>query len=340
YSLRVAASCGALEPVAEQRVDCSAAAWRRLAQAQCAMAGSRRMDLVLQPNWRSRFPTCWSVPLTLDGRRMGVIQFGFSKTYEWLPREVELLSAAAERCVLAAEKARLVRDLAAREGQIRELAGRMLEVEERERRRISSELHDETGQSLLCIRLQLEMLEAATPENCAHLKSGLSEARALTESTIVETRRLISALSPAVLQQLGLTAALRQLAARLRQSHQMKLKLHLAPPRELGEQAKTAIYRLVQECLSNVARHSSALNVNISVTSADGRIRLCVEDDGVGFRVEEAAAKRGSFGLAGMRERVALLGGKFHVHSQPGQGTRVCIGLPLPVKRGRPDPGS
>ncbi len=150
---------------------------------------------------------------------MGVIQFGFSKTYEWLPREVELLSAAAERCVLAAEKARLVRDLAAREGQIRELAGRMLEVEERERRRISSELHDETGQSLLCIRLQLEMLEAATPENCAHLKSGLGEARALTESTIVEIRRLISALSPAVLQQLGLAAALRQLATRLRQSH-------------------------------------------------------------------------------------------------------------------------
>ncbi len=120
----------------------------------------------------------------------------------------------------------------------------------------------------------------------------------------------------------------------------MKLKLHLAPPRELGEQAKTAIYRLVQECLNNVARHSSAKNVNISVTSADGRIRLCVEDDGVGFQVEEAAAKRGSFGLAGMRERVALLGGKFHVDSRPGLGTRVCIALPLSVKRGRPDPGS
>jgi len=118
------------------------------------------------------------------------------------------------------------------------------------------------------------------------------------------------------------------------------VKLHLAPPRQLGEQAKTAIYRLVQECLNNVARHSSALNVNISVTSADERIRLCVEDDGVGFQVEEAVAKRGSFGLAGMRERVALFGGKFQVTSQPGQGTRVCIALPLSVRRGRTDPGS
>ena len=81
------------------------------------------------------------------------MQFGFSKPYEWLPREQELLAAAAERCLMAAEKARLMEDLAAREEQVRQLAEHMLHVEEMERRRISRELHDEAGQSLLCIRL-------------------------------------------------------------------------------------------------------------------------------------------------------------------------------------------
>ena len=114
----------------------------------------------------------------------------------------------------------------------------------------------------------------------------------------------------------------------------MRVKLNLSPPRELGEQNETAIYRLVQECLNNVVCHSSAGNVNISLVSVDGGVRLCVEDDGVGFRPEEAALKHGSFGLAGMSERVALLGGRFNVESQPGQGTKVQIHLPLAAKKG------
>ena len=115
---------------------------------------------LLDPGWKGRFASCWSVPLAANGRVAGVMQFGFSKSYEWLPREQDLLSAAAERCLMAAEKARLIEDLAAREDQIRQLAEHMLHVEEMERRRISRELHDEAGQSLLCIRLQMELLES------------------------------------------------------------------------------------------------------------------------------------------------------------------------------------
>ena len=103
------------------------------------------------------------------------MQFGFSKTYEWLPREQELLAAAAERCLMAAEKQRLMEDLAQREEQVRRLAEHMLHVEEMERRRISRELHDEAGQSLLCIRLQMELMEQALPE--AKANGGRSCAR-------------------------------------------------------------------------------------------------------------------------------------------------------------------
>ena len=115
--------------------------------------------------WHSRYASCWSIPLAADGRTAGVMQFGFAKPYEWLPREQELLAAAAERCLMAAEKARLMEDLAQREEQVRRLAEHMLHVEEMERRRISRELHDEAGQSLLCIRLQMELIEQALPES-------------------------------------------------------------------------------------------------------------------------------------------------------------------------------
>jgi two-component system sensor histidine kinase DegS len=100
------------------------------------------------------------------------------------------------------------------------------------------------------------------------------------------------------------------------------------------------MYRLVQECLNNVAKHSGASRVNISLNSVDRDLRLCVEDNGVGFHEEEALSKRDSFGLAGMRERVTLLGGKFNLDSRPGRGTRVLVSLPAEPRRETSDPGS
>ena len=169
----------------------------------------------------------------------------------------------------------------------------------------------------------------------------LKEARDLTERTILEMRRLIAALSPAVLEQLGLAAALRQLVNRFRRLHPCRVRLQVARLRRLPQHTETIVYRLVQECCNNIAKHSGATSVNISVSSADGWVRLAVEDNGVGFNVEEALARKDSFGLSGMRERVALLGGKFEVQSYPksgktspdrkrrSRGTRISIILPV-----------
>ena len=312
------------------------------------LSKSRQLDprngsshLLLEPAWKDRFQMCWSIPLAANGRTEGVMQFAFSKPYEWLPREQELLAAAAERCLMAAEKARLMEHLAAREEQIRQLAEHMLHVEEIERRRISRELHDEAGQSLLCIRLQMELLEQALPVEHSDWIAKLREARDLTERTILEMRRLIAALSPAVLEQLGLAAALRQLVNRFRRLHPCRVRLQVSRLRRLPQHTEIILYRLVQECCNNIAKHSGASNVNISVSSADGWVRLAVEDNGVGFNVEEALARKDSFGLSGMRERVALLGGTFGVQSYPrngkpapdrkkkGRGTRISITLPV-----------
>lgn len=319
---------------------------KRLGRPRCFEPKANPAGMVLEKAWRRRFRTCWSVPVKTKGQVRGLLQFAFRRHYEWLPRELELLEAAAERCWMAAEKARLMEDLAARETQIRHLAGHMVEIEESERRRISRELHDEAGQSLLCVRLQLEMAEQDLPEGEQEVRRKLIEARNLTEHSIIEIRRLIAALSPAILEQMGLAAALRQLVGRFRSVH--PATVHLRLPRRLDPPKKVEIivYRIVQECLNNISKYSSASRVNLSLDSADEVLSMQIEDNGVGFDVQAAFARRDCYGLSGLRERVALLGGVLEVKSTvagpgtgrtarrgarkcPPSGTSIRIRLPL-----------
>jgi len=338
-TLKAAIAGGAPEPERGEVAAAPSALRRRLAIPRCEIARQGRMRQALRPGWAGQYTTCWSAPMTLDGSLLGVMQFAFRKPYEWLPRELELLSAAAERCLMAAEKARLGEELEASELRIRQLAASMLQIEERERRRISAELHDEAGQSLLCIRLRLEMLEKEAPASLGSLAAGLAEVRAQTERTVAEIRRLIRSLSPTVLEKLGLASALRQLASQHQRVSSAVVRLHMSGLGEMPEQIACAVYRLAQESLNNIAKHAKASHVNLSVVSADNRVRFSVEDDGVGFCVEEAMARNDSFGLAGMRERVALLGGTLQIHSQPGRGVKLLAELPLPPKERGTGPG-
>jgi signal transduction histidine kinase len=314
-----------------------AGAARRLSIPQVFRPGNGNARLLLDPAWKKRYLSVWSIPM--GG---GVAQFGFVKNYEWLPRELRLLTGAAARSQSALDKLRLGEQLAAREQQVRDLALRMLDAEERERRRIRRELHDETAQLLPYLRLQLEMIERAAPDAPAAVRDGLAEARDLISRTVAEIRRVLADLSPAVLEQLGLAAAVRQLLSETRRRHGVDVRLDTGRLGRVPKKTEIAAYRIVQECCSNAARHSSASHLNVSLCTADGRLKMRIEDDGVGFRVEEALAKTGSFGLAGMQERVALAGGRFDLASRPGHGTRVSVEIPIPApeaardKRRRP----
>jgi signal transduction histidine kinase len=298
----------------------------RLSAPLMLSAGRRNARLFLDPDWNGRYRTVWSIPLG-----EGVAQFAFAREYEWLPRELRLLTGTAARCQSLLEKLRLVEELALRERQVRELAVHMLDVEERERRRIGRELHDETGQILPYLRLRLEMMERAAPEAPAVVKEGLAEARELIDRTVLEIRRVLSDLSPAVLEQLGLAAAVRQLLNQVRQTHGLTVRLRAPRLLRVRKTAEVAAYRIIQECCNNVVRHSSASHLNISLTTADEWLKMRIEDDGVGFRVEEALARADSYGIAGMRERVALAGGRFDVWSRRGSGTRVSVEIPAPA---------
>jgi len=136
-----------------------------------------------------------------------------------------------------------------------------------------------------------------------------------------------------------LGAAMRQLISRFRSLHSIPVRLDLGGLGRLPHSIETVVYRLLQECLSNVARHSSARGVIVSLRRDDRTLRLRVQDDGVGFNIGEALGKQDSYGLAGMRERVVLLGGACEISSRPGRGTAVSIELPIiPPERSRAEP--
>jgi signal transduction histidine kinase len=275
------------------------------------------------------FRTLWGVPLVVKGRVTGVLHLNFAREYACLPREMRLLEAVAERCALALEKAQLMEALADREKQIRKMSEHMLKVEEQERRRISRELHDEVGQAMLVVRLYLEMLHQELRSRAPQLLTKVSEALAVIDGTIRDMRRLIAALSPTVLEQLGLEAALRQFVTNFGRSFPVHVRLKLRRLGRLPQDAEIMLYRLVQECFTNVIKHSRAENVLLAVHRSNGRVHLRVEDDGIGFDPDRAVQKRGSFGLAGMGERVALLGGQMEIKSRPKEGARISIQIPI-----------
>lgn len=207
-------------------------------------------------------------------------------------------------------------------GEGSDLSRQLLQAQEEERRRITRELHDETGQGLMVLRFQLEML-ASEASNHGQ-KARIQESLALLDRTIDGLRRTIARLSPRVLEELGLITAIRKQAQLL--ARHTGIHSHLELPedtRELDSDVQVAVYRSVQEALSNIAKHSQASNFKVKLTSNSSKLTLEVEDDGIGFS-PRTAQNRG-FGLKGMRERATALSGSMIIRSNPGKGTRVRI---------------
>ncbi len=213
--------------------------------------------------------------------------------------------------------------------RLRALSRRLLEIQEKERRHLARELHDEFGQVLATITLHLHAAkglasDAALPrlEQCATLLQQAGE----------QVRSLALELRPTMLETLGLEATLRWLAEQHQQRTGTEVQVvgHLSGTPLSAEQA-IACFRVAQEALTNVVRHAQARHVWIDLSQSDSVLELVVLDDGVGFDVGpavEQAAQRGCLGLLGMRERVQILGGSLDVESQPGRGTRIRASFP------------
>jgi len=277
--------------------------------------------LIACPTMRGSHASYWSFPI----QQVALLQLGFAVPYPWLPRELAMLHAAGARCFEAMERVRM-------QGEVRRLEAEAHRAEEAERRRIGRDLHDEAAQSLVLLRLHLELMEKDAPPE---LRQRLAQARLIAERTVDELRRTIATLSPAVVERLGLAAALRQLAARFRHRQSAGVRLRISPGvAGLALEAEEVIYRVAKEALQNVFKHSQANSVKLLLGSADKSVRLSIQDNGVGFSPETARGKPLSFGLAGMQERAALLGGTLVLKSAPGKGATVILELPRASAKG------
>jgi len=207
----------------------------------------------------------------------------------------------------------------------RDAVRRVVEAQELERKRLARELHDETGQALTSILLGLKPLESETTGEARETVAAL---RGLVVSTLQDVRRLAVELRPSALDDLGLVPAIERLAQSFGENGiSVDVETQIGSER-LPEAVETTLYRIVQEAVTNVAKHADATNLSITLTRKASSVVAIVEDDGKGF--DPGATRPDALGLAGMRERLALVGGTLRIEAAEGFGTTIAAEVPVP----------
>jgi signal transduction histidine kinase len=210
--------------------------------------------------------------------------------------------------------------------ELHRLSARLVAAQEEERRNLSRELHDEIGQSMSALLVELGTLDSVLPPGNDPVHVQLQRVKRLAEANVGVVRNMALLLRPSMLDDLGLVPALKWHAREVARRTGMKVRVDAEDvPDELPDEYRTCIYRVVQEALHNATRHARATHARITVHREQQQIRVTIRDDGHGFqpRLEKG------MGILGMEERARHLGGEFHIESQPGQGAAVSILLPL-----------
>lgn len=264
----------------------------------------------------------WLVFMTVVSVVTGVIADGLRRRAFFLHR-----ATVRQATELTQLKQSLEDRVRQRTQQVRLLASHLESAREEERTRLSRELHDELGQELAALRYAVALARRRHASDPLSVSGNLAEIDSLLQRTRLATRELVQSLRPRVLDDLGLPAAAEWLGRRLTERTGIAFDLDL-PSSDLAvtPEIATTAFRLLQEALTNVARHADATRVRLSMRLEDGRLWLEVRDDGQGFEVDAGCD---GYGLLGMRERVAAVDGRFEIVSRPGAGTCVRAALPL-----------
>jgi PAS domain S-box-containing protein len=248
----------------------------------------------------------------------------------WRGRAARLvvINDISERLRAQAALERVNRELELSHERLRALSRRLLEIQEAERGRLARDLHDDIGQALTALKIQIESLRLAGGEGAqrARVAQRVEECVDTIQGTLERVRQLSLSLRPPQLDDLGLAAALRSHLDR--QARVAGLKSHFdagEAPHDIAPETETACFRVAQEAITNVLRHAHARNLWVRLFDSGGRLALSVRDDGTGFDAERV---RG-LGLAGMEERTALAGGSLELRAAPGKGTVVLATFPL-----------
>jgi signal transduction histidine kinase len=216
------------------------------------------------------------------------------------------------------------------EQELRRLSQELVKAQEEERRELSRELHDEVGQALTALGMDLGALATARADATPLFQEQLAEAKQLVERTTQMVRDLAMGLRPSMLDDLGLAPALEWQVREFSRRTGIPVDLGVdGALEELPEAHRTCVYRVVQEALTNCARHSQARHVRVAIHGGPEQLALMVQDDGVGFQVERARQSGAGLGLLGIEERVRALGGTIEIVSQPQRGTLLNALMPL-----------
>jgi len=247
----------------------------------------------------------------------------------FIVRVLRAFEVETQRRIADLQTARL-EEAERREAQRGELLRQVVAAQEAERQRIGRELHDATGQSLTALGLGLRGVSTALGETAPQAAGKLRQLESLAAGSLDELRRVIADLRPSHLDDLGLPAALRWYAKEVAQRAGLDVQVEVAgPQRPLAPPVKIAVFRIAQEALTNVVKHSGAAHAWVTLTFSEADVGLDVRDDGRGFSPGGGdAARRPAWGLLGMQERTALLKGTFAVQAAPGQGACVRIRIP------------
>jgi signal transduction histidine kinase/HAMP domain-containing protein len=271
-------------------------------------------------------------PLVSKGARLGaLVLYNLSREDAFTDNDVTVLQAFANQATAAIENARLYASLQEKEAERAALLEQAIQAQEEERARVAREIHDELGQLLTRLSIDLKMCEtqvAAEPKQAAQT---LAATQTLVWQTIEQAHHLIVELRPTLLDELGLEAALREeLSTRLEPLGVTTTLEADDEPERLPPSVETAVFRIVQEAISNIARHAHAQHARLSLHTA-GMLQVSIEDDGVGIRSDWHDGTDGHrpLGLLGMQERAVLIGGTLTIEPAAPQGTRVTLRVPL-----------
>ncbi|MFQ5614075.1 MAG: GAF domain-containing protein [Anaerolineae bacterium] len=316
---RLRLSQGACDGVVEAR--------HPLVISDLAPYGGRIWGKLKQGNLRSMV----HVPLIAKRSILGSLCVGTCKPHRFKEEEVSLLSAICSQIAVAVENARLYREVERKEQLRGKLLERVITAQEDERKRIARELHDDTSQSLTGLLYTLE--EAAETIDPDELQDLLVRMQGISLQALEGVFNIIYDLRPSLLDHLGLCAALRSYAEkRLAPSVRVHLE-QSGDVRRLPGPVETALFRVVQEAISNIAEHAGAGKVDISLDFRKRFVIVIVEDNGVGFDLDEVTrlpdGQRRGLGLLGMQERIELLGGDIRIASEPDVGTSLFISVPV-----------
>ena len=259
--------------------------------------------------------------LKKHGETLHIDGVGHLVSWRGRPARLVVINDITERLRAQEALERLNRELELSHERLRALSRRLLEVQEDERRRLARDLHDDIGQALTALKIQLE--SRARLDDCVET----------VQHTLERVRQLSLSLRPSQLDDLGLAAALRSHLDR--QARVAGIAAHFdnaEAPADMGPETETSCFRVAQEAINNVLRHAHARNIWVRLFSAGGRLALSVRDDGQGFDLDGARRRTGadaSLGLVGMEERIALVGGSLEVRSERGKGTVVVATFPV-----------